>query len=505
MDMKRFFLYFITIAALALAGCGGGGNGMTKADDPCTAGYERTAPSEACMKIVDDADTGMFMAFPGTAMEAAVAIVIDAMTLPGLDGDGDNLRPNSPVTDGALDTERGTRPLTVVVAADDRKTTLTDGDIPFTDVADATVGDLGDGWYSSVHLRTVNDKVDTVVVYNNVEDAAPLAWTEYYTANAARDGVTGDAADSTTGLVTLTHSDADEIEALLELLGGAVVDALPIKDEQTYTFEEDADTMDDNRKHEDSMFNGIPGTVECTSTSCTVVTDGDNEIITITGTWTFTPMVAMGRMLSDVEIPGVDPDGDYLQFGYWVQATGDPMNPYGISTFASGSDPYAEGKIAALMGTAEYSGRATGMFVTKTDGDPSHAGQFTANAELKAYFGENMENMINVNEAYTISGIVNGFEGDGVNSDWKVDLLKARFTTPAYEGTSGDVQSHSGYRADFTGPTTGEGEWRGAFFGEPTPADPAVPAQEHPTGVAGEFNAHFDDGHVIGAFGATQQ
>ena len=25
MDMKRFFLYFITIAALALAGCGGGG------------------------------------------------------------------------------------------------------------------------------------------------------------------------------------------------------------------------------------------------------------------------------------------------------------------------------------------------------------------------------------------------------------------------------------------------------------------------------------------------
>ena len=26
MDMKRFFLYFITIAALALAGCGGGGS-----------------------------------------------------------------------------------------------------------------------------------------------------------------------------------------------------------------------------------------------------------------------------------------------------------------------------------------------------------------------------------------------------------------------------------------------------------------------------------------------
>ena len=29
MDMKRFFLYFITIAALTLAGCGGGGGGTS--------------------------------------------------------------------------------------------------------------------------------------------------------------------------------------------------------------------------------------------------------------------------------------------------------------------------------------------------------------------------------------------------------------------------------------------------------------------------------------------
>ena len=32
MDMKRFFLYFMVIAALALAGCGGNGGGATTPD-----------------------------------------------------------------------------------------------------------------------------------------------------------------------------------------------------------------------------------------------------------------------------------------------------------------------------------------------------------------------------------------------------------------------------------------------------------------------------------------
>ena len=50
MDMKRFFLYFIVIAALALAGCGGnGGTAMMPPDppdptpDPCPTGQTRDA------------------------------------------------------------------------------------------------------------------------------------------------------------------------------------------------------------------------------------------------------------------------------------------------------------------------------------------------------------------------------------------------------------------------------------------------------------------------------
>ena len=56
MDMKRFFLYAIAIAALALAGCGGNGGGTAMMDDmddmddmmQCDAGYSMV--DGACVK-----------------------------------------------------------------------------------------------------------------------------------------------------------------------------------------------------------------------------------------------------------------------------------------------------------------------------------------------------------------------------------------------------------------------------------------------------------------------
>jgi hypothetical protein len=453
----------------------------------------------------------MFASFlNATPMQAAMAIVADPMDPLPLDGDAERLRPNSPRnSDGELDLADGTRPLTLMVN-NKREVTVTEGTNTFI-ASEAAIADLGEGWYGDAQMRTVNNQMDRVVTYTDAEDLGPLAWTAYYSGNVDRDGVTTASADGTTGLVTLTHADADEIETLLGLLGGPVLGAFPSADLQTYTFEEDpngdSDTEDDNRMIAMSTFNGIPGTVAC-STTCTVVTDGDSEITSITGTWTFTPTVAMGGMLSDVMVPGVESDQDYLYFGYWVQATGDDDNPYGISTFASGSQPFTGDDtnfdptdISVLMGSAEYNGSATGMFVKKTDDVPSHAGQFSASATLTANFGANMENMINVNDAYTISGTVHTFEGDGVG-DWTVELMQARFSEPRFDGETGDVDSHGDYMADFGGDTTGGGGWRGEFFGNPEQADPRVAATEYPTGVAGEFDAHFDDGHVIGAFGA---
>ena len=55
MDTKRFFLYFIVIAALALAGCGG--NGGTTMVDPTI-----RMPTPTPMPCPDWPDKGMRMA-----------------------------------------------------------------------------------------------------------------------------------------------------------------------------------------------------------------------------------------------------------------------------------------------------------------------------------------------------------------------------------------------------------------------------------------------------------
>ena len=61
----------------------------------------------------------------------------------------------------------------------------------------------------------------------------------------------------------------------------------------------------------------------------------------------------------------------------------------------------------------------------------------------------------------------------------------------------------------FSGATTGDGVWSGGIFGPTTDDDSATTEVDeaesgYPSGVAGEFTGHFDNGHVLGAFGATK-
>ena len=101
------------------------------------------------------------------------------------------------------------------------------------------------------------------------------------------------------------------------------------------------------------------------------------------------------------------------------------------------------------------------------------------------------------NLQHSISGTVMNFMHGGqmIDSKWMVELDRAMFgancgsATPACDDTDNI----------FKGTTnTGVGQWQGQFIGPA--ADDAMPS-----GVAGEFNGHFTNGHVIGAFGATMQ
>ena len=83
-----------------------------------------------------------------------------------------------------------------------------------------------------------------------------------------------------------------------------------------------------------------------------------------------------------------------------------------------------------------------------------------------------------------------------IDGKWTVELMKAGFASGA-TGLDGDT---------FSGATTGDGQWQGRFIGTfGTDADDTPAVGTPPSGVAGEFNGHFTNGHVIGAFGATMQ
>ena len=150
-----------------------------------------------------------------------------------------------------------------------------------------------------------------------------------------------------------------------------------------------------------------------------LVVDADGNLASATGTWTFTPDD------TDVMVRGVIKDPEYMQFGYWLQGTeGEDGTTYEISTFAGGSPVFTVSNAQTLTGSASYAGPATGMFVKKTFDEggvatPSSSGQFTADANLKAYFGQDTDETIAPGLLNSISGTVMNFMHGGEMIDGK--------------------------------------------------------------------------------------
>ena len=245
---------------------------------------------------------------------------------------------------------------------------------------------------------------------------------------------------------------------------------------------DDGDTTANENEFAGS-FHSIPGKYICTGT-CTATADNEGNLMTFDGQWTFTPDAAPDG--SPHKIYGVIPDADHIHFGYWLQTTPavdeDPIT-YAVQAFSGGLGDYTMSR--EIAGVAKYDGRAAGHYVRKTlksNGDLASAftGESQAKANLTASFGGTT---VAVANAFSIEGTVTDFRDGGTMLDgWTVELMSETF---------GDTES------SFTdGVTTGTGAWTAKFFG-----DRAVDAQ--PTGVAGEFNAHFSNGHVAGAYGAA--
>ena len=262
-------------------------------------------------------------------------------------------------------------------------------------------------------------------------------------------------------------------------------------------------------------FRDIPGTYTCTTaaTGCTLATNADNEL-SITGGLTFKPSDTVNDTDDMHMIQDVFPDTNYLVFGYWLQEGTDRAGDatYAVNAFYGGSEPINGTSFASLpnlLGQATYNGEASGMYAKKAlsvvdgavVGTPSEAGQFTASASLTANFGADAK--VATGEIFMITGTISNFlddSGTAIDGNWSLAL----------NGDTGNIVSGGDEFGTFSGDTgsgSNKGMWEGQFFGIPRGTDRTAltGTTDYPTSAAGKFTGHFENGHVIGAFGATKK
>ena len=245
-------------------------------------------------------------------------------------------------------------------------------------------------------------------------------------------------------------------------------------------------TVEDGAEFDEANYMGIPGTVFCAGTDCEVSTAAaDDEVSKLTGSWYFTPTSLtewyIGTTMDGVTTYAVETM--YARYGHWL-IVDDADGEASVNRFAvtgAGAETNTAGleygASETLKDSATYTGPAAGMSVHKTldeDGDVTsiYSGAFTAKVSLLARFGT----------AATIGGDISNFKGEGeggraVDADWSVELERTSF-----DGTVTGGKTVASGR---------DGVWTATSYGD---------ADARPTGIFGDFNAHFSDGHAAGAY-----
>ena len=265
--------------------------------------------------------------------------------------------------------------------------------------------------------------------------------------------------------------------------------------------QDEVGTEGENEGAIDGKFDGADGTFVCVSSGCSIVTDEDGKLMTVNGTWRFTPDE---KVTVDVDDP------DYLTYGFWLARTkdadGDVKSYEEVETFA-GSSVDESGNVGTVTGEATYKGGATGVYVKNVHNPDSTiasatSGLFTADAELTATFGQVNDDAgdgtIAPNLLNTISGTVSDLRNDAdevIDGGWTVNLMKGEIV--ANDGT-------------FSGDATGDGSYSGTFHGSVAGVDHDMDSNTDeiiptPSSVVGEFDANFSNGSVAGAFGAREE
>ncbi|MDE2789060.1 MAG: hypothetical protein OXI81_01370 [Paracoccaceae bacterium] len=346
---------------------------------------------------------------------------------------------------------------------------------PYQDSADEknkpfTVGtaqNAGTGWAGMTFKRSgmsgKRSHTETAVVYTDKEAAGDILWI-----SATFPGASAPTVNQTTGAVTIVGGTS--------IPGDRISVKTPIGTGKPGT------------------FYGMRGTFTCSNCQ---VERGDNGMVTPSGDLTFTPGDSFDPD-TDLARSIVD-DLNYTHFGYWMKSTKQRDGTYvhDIETFSGGMTATAD-DLSTVVGSASYYGAAGGVYVKKTGtGDALVVtdGMFTADAMLTAKFGGSG---IAVDDQFKISGTISDFMDGGSDLGFSDLMLNADFG-----GGPGAVHSSTTVTDTFMGSTQGggkTGKWSGAFHGK----ESEDAADAFPTDVSGQFNGHFVNGHVAGAFGAEK-
>ena len=358
---------------------------------------------------------------------------------------------------------------------------------PFTT---GTAQDAGTGWSGMTFTRSGTSGkrpyMEKATVYTDIETASDLLWTAL-----APTGLTVDetgVAMWSAGTSTTNNLDAEHFT-------GAILPAPPAADNTGGT------------KDLKAAGNGVAGTLygvsgRFTASADVVVTRTAKEKVYVTGgTVTFTPdsFDAATTMAKYAK-----PDADYTHFGYWMKSTKQRDGSYNhdIETFHRGNalgTGTGLATVSDLEGSAKYYGAAAGVYVKKDGAGDSLVvtnGNFTADAMLSANFGGDL---IAKNDQFKVSGTISDF------MDGSTDLGFADLTLEKSSDDFSVVADTVTAIGSLAGETNGggrSGNWSGQFYGQPDGVTDA--AKQYPLNVSGEFNGHFTNGHVAGAFGAEK-
>ncbi len=238
-----------------------------------------------------------------------------------------------------------------------------------------------------------------------------------------------------------------------------------------------------NQGHEISArFDDAYGIYTCVAETCQLnVSDSPATITAMTG-WVFTPKASEGG----VRTPQVYvPDNNYRYFGIWLRGPDlSADDGFDLSVFSGGSEPFS-GTVATLPGEAFYAGPAAGYYAKDANG-VAHTGLFTAKAQFRAVFGGSPG----------VTGSLSDFQDSGRDLGWSLTLNWAPVSGVGFSGATRGTTRVEGTAGYEDKGNDNHGRWQGQFYGNRNDG--------YPGGLSGRFDGKFDDGLIVGAFGASK-